>query len=246
MRQLVTPNYDIPYFGGYCEGFVEGTVGQATLPGPPKFITYGVWQNAVGPVNKGETAAWAANYKNGNHPNELPPKGVRVPIFFSLGSTKAGHVALSLEDGRVASSTKVGYNPTAFIHPGIQDLINTYTRYSGSCSYLGWSEYIGKVRVVDGGNDMVDDATARAMLEATTILVQDNTGKPRQPEKHEIETLIGRTPLDALQQIMSWAPWRVNLGKVAYYGQDVAKAGKTAGNASSRDVVIKYIEENLR
>lgn len=32
MQQTYLPNPNIPYYGGYCEGYVEGTAGQATLP----------------------------------------------------------------------------------------------------------------------------------------------------------------------------------------------------------------------
>lgn len=57
LTQLVTPDYNIPYVGGLCEGFVEGTAKQATLPTPSHPTTYGVWANAVAPVKPGETAA---------------------------------------------------------------------------------------------------------------------------------------------------------------------------------------------
>lgn len=151
-NQLITPNYNIPYVGGLCEGFVEGTVGQASAPYlvNGQWTTKGVWRNAVGPVNPGETAAWQQNYGNGNHPGETPPQGVHVPVFFSLGSTPAGHVALQLADGRVASSTQSDWHPTAYIHPNIDDLIRVYAKANGGCTYLGWSEYIGKSKIVEG------------------------------------------------------------------------------------------------
>ena len=135
--QSTTPNYNIPYVGGLCEGFVEGTVGQATLPNPQNPTTTGVYPTA--------SKAWQAHP---THPNELPPRGVRVAVFFTLGSTPAGHVALSLEDGRVASSTQAGYHPTAYIHPSLDDLIKVYSKNNNGCTYLGWSEYIGKIKVV--------------------------------------------------------------------------------------------------
>lgn len=146
--QLITPNYNIPYVGGLCEGFSEGTVGQASLPTPQNPMTYGVWNNAVHPVNPGETGAWDQNYGNGNHPNELPPPGLRVPVFFELGSTPAGHVALMLEDGRVACSAQAGYHSTPYIYPNLDALIEDYAKANGGCTYLGWSEYIGKLKIV--------------------------------------------------------------------------------------------------
>lgn len=151
-RQVIDPNWQIPYIGGWCEGYTEGTVGQATLPQKDRngnWFTSGVWGNAVSAVNPGETGAWDMNYGNGNHPGELPPSGVTVAVFFALGSTPAGHTALSLDDGQIASSTQAGYHTRGFIHPNLQDLINTYARYNNGCTYLGWSEFIGKQRVVE-------------------------------------------------------------------------------------------------
>jgi len=141
--QLYLPDPYIPYVGGLCEGFVEGTAEQASFPYKVngKWTTDGVYPSAA--------SAWAAS--NGNHA-EQPPEGLRVPVFFTLGNNKNGHVALMLEDGRVASSTQTGWHDTAYIHPNLQDLIKVYTRSQGSCTYLGWSEYIGKRKIVEGGN----------------------------------------------------------------------------------------------
>lgn len=138
MIQLIIPNYNIPYTGGYCEKFIENTTGQN-----------GVWGAAVTPVPPySYTGAWESNFGNGNHPNEKPPKGLRVAVYFSLGSNPEGHVALQLEDGRVASSTQAGYHTTAYIHPNMQDLINVYAKANNGCKYLGYSEYIGKLKVI--------------------------------------------------------------------------------------------------
>jgi len=139
MQQSVLPDYDIPYVGGLCEGFVEGTVGQATLPTPSNPTTFGVYPSA--------TAAWKAN--NGNHPNEPLPRGLRGAVYFKLGNNPNDHVAIQLEDGRVASSTQAGYHSTAYIHPNIEDLMRIYAKANGSCTYLGWSEWIGKVKVIE-------------------------------------------------------------------------------------------------
>lgn len=159
MNQTTSPNYDIPYFGGLCEGFVEGTVGQATLPVQD---SNGNWQT-YGPFPSA-TSKWEAQLAN--HPGEQPPPGVRVPLYFALGSTPDGHTALQLEDGRVASSTQEGYHTTAYIHPNLEDLINMYGESNNGCTYLGWSEYIGKLKVIEGG-DMPDIATQEDVNELT-------------------------------------------------------------------------------
>jgi hypothetical protein len=135
--QLSSPNVNIPYVGGLCEGYVEGTVGQATLPTPENPMTYGVYRSA--------SQAWSS--MPGTH-KELPPPGVRIPVYFSLGNNKDGHTAILMEDGRVATSAKAGYNPMGYIYPSLQAMIDDYAKHNKGCTYLGWSEYIGKLQVV--------------------------------------------------------------------------------------------------
>ncbi len=169
MQQLIIPNYNIPYTGTQCERFAEETTDQR-----------GIWSTAVHamPPNY-PTGAWDMNYGNGNHPGEQPPKGFRVPIYFELGSTPAGHVAIQLEDGRVASSTQSGTHPTAYIHPNMQDLINVFAKYNGYCRYLGWSEWIGRKQVI-GGNmaKFTKQQEQTAALMATGSIPGENYNYP--------------------------------------------------------------------
>lgn len=136
--QLHNCNWIIPYVGGWCEGYVEGAWGQATLPRPDYQKTHG--------VHKSATAAWNAN--RGNHPNELPPAGHNVPVFFSLGSTPLGHVAISLDDGYIASSSRAGYHTQGYLHPNLNQIISEYGQYNNGCTYLGWSEWVGNLKVI--------------------------------------------------------------------------------------------------
>lgn len=138
--QLKDANWRIPYVGGWCEGYVEGAWGQATLPTINNQTTNGVWGSAMD--------KWNANPGNGNHPGELPPAGKTVPVYFSLGSTTDGHVAISLDDGTVASSTQAGFHTQGYLHPNLQNLINVYAPYNNGCHYLGWSEWVGNIQVV--------------------------------------------------------------------------------------------------
>lgn len=146
-QQLITPKVPWPYVGGWCQGFVEGSFGQATAP---KQDAQGNWYT-VGPFPSAK-AAWDANYGDGRHPGEQPPKGVAVPVYFTLGSTPAGHVAISMPDGTVLSSTQGGWHSAGTVHPNLQDLINVYAKYNNGCTYLGWSEYAGKAQVVKGSD----------------------------------------------------------------------------------------------
>jgi hypothetical protein len=154
--QLRDANWKVPYVGGWCLKYVQDAFG-----------TDHPYASAID--------AWNANYGGGNHPGELPPAGKTVAVYFTLGSVPAGHVAISLDDGSVASSTQAGSHSEGFIHPNLQNLIDTYAKYNGGCTYLGWSEYVGTVRVVSpiqavsqpsqGGEDMIDQATLTQLFQ---------------------------------------------------------------------------------
>lgn len=141
-QQIITPNISFPYVGGLCEGFVEGSYGQASAPYKlpnGNWTTSGVWPSA--------TAAWNTNFGNGNS-SSLPPKGVYVPVYFELGSTSYGHVAIHMPDGRVISSSLPGYNKSGYIYKNLDAMILDYANNNKYCSYLGWSQYVGRAQVV--------------------------------------------------------------------------------------------------
>lgn len=136
-KQLNDANVSIPYVGGWCEGFVEGAWGQATLPTPANPTTSGIYGSAI--------EAWNAEP---NKHFDLPPVGKTVPVYFSLGNVWQGHVAISLDDGLIASSTQGGYHDKPYFHNNLDNLIWVYGQYNGGCTYLGWGEHVGKVQVV--------------------------------------------------------------------------------------------------
>jgi len=136
-KQQTDANWRIPYVGGWCEGYVEGAWGQATKPTASNQSTSGVYASAM--------AAWNAEP---NKHYDLPPKGKTVPVYFSLGSTSYGHVAISLDDGMVASSTQAGFHTQGYLHPNLNHMINTYAPYNKGCTYLGWGEHVGRIRVI--------------------------------------------------------------------------------------------------
>ncbi|WP_171907862.1 hypothetical protein, partial [Curtobacterium sp. MMLR14_002] len=45
-------------------------------------------------------------------------------------------------------STQAGWHAGPFIHRSIQHLIDTYAPGNGGCTYLGWSEFIGRKQIV--------------------------------------------------------------------------------------------------
>lgn len=163
--QIKDANWRIPYVGGWCEGYVEGAWGRATLPTITNQTTSGVHASA--------TSAWNAEP---NKHYDLPPAGITVPVFFSLGSTNLGHVAIRLDDLMVASSTQAGFRPKGYLHPNIQDLINLYAKYNNGCTYLGWGEHVGGMRVVKYQPDLTSqDVTDTSSIDFPLETVQDNT-----------------------------------------------------------------------
>lgn len=158
-EQLIKPTFPWPYVGGWCEGFVSGSFGQSSKPQKDKFgnwFTTGPYPSAM--------AAWNANVGKGNHPNEQPPKGLYVPVYFKLANVSAGHSAIVRPDGSVLSSTQGGWHSAGAVHPNLQHLIDTYSNPAygnGKCTYLGWKEYAGNAQVIRKKEDIVKPSDAQ-------------------------------------------------------------------------------------
>lgn len=116
------------------------------------------------------TAAWEAEpYKH----YDRPPIGLTVPIYLSLGNEPAGHVAIRLDDGLVASSTQAGYHPKPYFHPSLDNLIAVYAQANGGATYLGWGEFVGNTKVV--GWEDIRDEEQRIAVPFDTINEDDST-----------------------------------------------------------------------
>ena len=124
--QLITPNPKISCKPGMCLEYVRETFGVA-----PKY------PSAI--------ADWEASALK--HTNQDFPAGVWVPVWFTLSDNPAGHVALRQPDGSIWSSSSP--TDTAPMHHGsLGDLLSYY---GGRLDYLGWTENIEGVKVVDVG-----------------------------------------------------------------------------------------------
>ena len=128
-RQLRDADMTVGYTGGWCLKYCQDAF-KTDHPDPDA------------------TNAWEDNYLGGNH-YDLPPVGKTVPVYFSLGNVPQGHVAISLDDGMIASSTQGGYHSQPYFHQNLDNIIWVYGQYNGGCNYLGWSEYVGTVHVVE-------------------------------------------------------------------------------------------------
>lgn len=129
-QQLVTPDPDITCWPGMCLQYVRQAFG-APLVEP----------TATDGWNK-------AKYK---HTDRNFPDGVWVPLWFAIPGIPAGHVALRAPDGSVYSTSDNSNTPHH--HPSLDELIWYYgprvqPQYQLELQYLGWSEDISTVRVV--------------------------------------------------------------------------------------------------
>jgi len=150
--QNIDANLKVPYEGGWCLAYV---------------------QNAF------DTAHWYPSaidqwYGAAKKHTELPPLGITVPVYFSLGNVEAGHVAIRLDDGMVASSTQGGTHQQGYIHKNIQDMIDMYAKYNGGCTYLGWSEDLADKTLVTYQPEITTkDIIEEEVIPFTTVLGED-------------------------------------------------------------------------
>lgn len=127
--QLITPNPQIQCTPGMCLVYVRETFG-------------------IGPKHPSATIGWDASLRK--HKDRRFPDNAWVPVWFSLSSDPNGHVALRQPDGSIWSSS----SPTATspVHHASLEAIQSY--YGGRLTYLGWTEDIEDIPVVElsGGN----------------------------------------------------------------------------------------------
>ncbi len=123
-QQIVQPNLNIIGRNGYCLAYVEDVFG-----------TPHIYPNA--------TTGWAeAQYKH----TELPPSNISVPIWFSFNDPD-GHVCV-WANGVIHTTTANGMRTFT----NIQALLNFMNNgtINEHMVYLGWSEDLANVRIVEG------------------------------------------------------------------------------------------------
>lgn len=211
LRQLITPNLNIEYRGGWCEKAAENTVGQN-----------GVYGSAY--------KAWLANVQH----KENPPKGFYVPIYLSLPNgpkdpdgTQQGDVAISCPDGTVAAAAQQGVHKPLFKYPSLKAYIDDYARNNGGATLLGWGEYIGKVQVIKGDtmdSDKADDYYIQALSEG-------GLGRTAAGDKNLLNNK-GQPKTKVLDTFRSYPEWKDRQTKANNYDRDVKAAyekGKAEG-----------------
>lgn len=143
-KQIRDANWNIEYQGGWCLKAVQDA-----------FDTDHISPTAMADWNNGLGVRYTS----------VPPLGITVPVYFSLGSEPAGHVAIRLDDGYVASSTLAGFHKPMYLHKNLDDLINMYAKYNGGCTFLGWKDTVGSKRVVQWIDEVSPEQVKQAYRE---------------------------------------------------------------------------------
>jgi len=122
--QVITPNPDVPCTPGWCLQYVRQAYG---LPARYSSATE-AWDNST------------SQHTDWDFPD------CWVPVWFSLATEPAGHVALRAPDGSVYSSSDANTS-TPHHHPSLDDLISYYAA-GNPLTYLGWTEDVASYPVI--------------------------------------------------------------------------------------------------
>jgi len=148
MRQLITPNPNIPCEPGWCLQYVRQAFKQPAVYG---------------------TATEAWNNSKAQHRDRNFPPGVSVPVWYGLDKVPAGHVVIRMADGTVYSTSDLGRTPHH--HKDLADLEAYYVYYKMPLTYRGWTEDIpGAAAVV--GYDIAAESTT--LLEDIMTTLNDD------------------------------------------------------------------------
>lgn len=162
-KQIVKPNVNVPGYSGGCLAYVDDGVN------PPKRqpTAQVSWQYAV------DTKV--------AHIGEEPPTGVWVPVYYSINNgpwAGYGHVVWFYSDGKTTKlyDSEFGCGARSGPYSGGVDLFN----YMGwQMSYLGWSEAVDGLRIVENVADNNSGSNSQANegeIEMYLIQIVDTTG----------------------------------------------------------------------
>jgi hypothetical protein len=144
-RQLVQPNFSIVENAGWCLQYARRVFGAPVV----------------------ESTAWQG-WMNTEHPHEDRnfPQGVAVPVWFDWKGDvgdghifRYGHAAVRAADGKIWSSPLSGKGSAWF--NSVDDLTRAF---GGGMKYVGWSEDISNVKVIDMEEQAMLDKTILTKL----------------------------------------------------------------------------------
>ena len=130
--QVVTPNVNVPGYSGGCLQYVD---------------------DGVNPPNRQPTAQRSWDYAVSTgvaHPNEEPPNGVWVPVYYSIDNGQwagYGHVAWYYSDGK---TTKIydSENGAGIRTQPYSSGAELFQHMGWQMRYYGWSEAVDGLTIV--------------------------------------------------------------------------------------------------
>jgi hypothetical protein len=149
MRQLITPNPNIPCAPGWCLQYVRQTYNL-----PARYAS--------------ATEAWEMS--ESKHTDRNLPPGVWTPVWYGLDTTPLGHVVLRAPDGSVYSTSDLGNTPHH--HPDLADLEAYYAYYKMNLTYRGWTEDVAGYPVMAADTINPESSTIKPMQEDTLSAVE--------------------------------------------------------------------------
>jgi hypothetical protein len=142
MRQLITPNPNIPCAPGWCLQYVRQTYNL-----PARYAS--------------ATEAWEMS--ESKHTDRNFPPGVWTPVWYGLDTTPLGHVVLRAPDGSVYSTSDLGTTPHH--HPDLADLEAYYAYYKMNLTYRGWTEDVAGYPVMAADTIQAESTTINRPVE---------------------------------------------------------------------------------
>jgi len=146
-------NNGVDFGVGACLAFVRSAYGFATDPVTPR----------SGSVPTAADA-WAETPAAERHTDANPPAG--VPVYWTGGSSGAGHVAISEGNGMVASTD---FGPSGYVGDGrVRSVaLSSIAQHDPNLRYAGWSPDLGDTPASSGTYGTVYDTPGTGMTTTT-------------------------------------------------------------------------------
>lgn len=201
LRKFKTPKKN-PNVGGkdYWAGWCDAAVRLAFVDSKG---------NGIPPRYGSATATW--NNAKRKHKNRKFPNA-DVPIFYSLASEPAGHVAVRLANGKVVTT---GLNDTHLTFDTIQD----FERRWASLKYLGWTEDLKGYNIITDYNPNESDKKTINQLADEVIAGLHGNGQARKnslgSRYQEVQDEVNRRYKEIEKEIVYTVKKGDNLTKIA-------------------------------
>lgn len=194
---------------------------------------HGVYPTAI--------AAWNAIPSQYKHPNEEPPAGVAVLLWWKY--LNAGHTASGLADGTILSapystSPNAAYQQggtTQAVLPNRAVLERIYSNNgTHPLTYLGWSEYLVNVRVVQPQGNIMTKEQAQELSLYIRLLAFESVDEANTHSADDVQHMLADPGYaGAIAKAVYAGEWQTPAYKADHYDTDVAAAKTNTSPANT-------------